>query len=282
MYQFSSRLFRVCAVAAGVLLGASGAGVDGYAASLVPANSASEVDAHYKITLNGFDLGKFRFVSNVDQERYTINTDVELSAVLGIFHWKGETRSTGTLPSRAPKPADFLFQFASSAKSGAIKMGFGETGVETLAIEPTGFEPPEQIPLTRAHLKNVLDPLTAILAITHVDATTPCGRNMPIFDGKQRFDIDLRYARHEPLAGTKETAIVCRVKYRPVAGYTPTEEIQALSASDGIEIAFRPVSAVKLMLPQSVVIPTPVGQARLDLVQISIKAPARGQVASVD
>lgn len=282
MYHLSSRLLRVCAITACALVGLSAAGTDARAASLVPASAPSEVDATYKITLNGFDLGKFRFVSNVDQERYTVNTDVELSAVLGIFNWKGETRSTGTLPSRAPKPAGFLFEYASSAKRGSIKMGFGANGVESLAIEPVAFVPADDVPITRAHLENVFDPLTAILAVTHVDAPTPCGRTIPIFDGKQRFDIDLKYARHEPLAGTKETAIVCRVKYRPLGGYSDTEEIRSLSASDGIEIAFRPVQAVKLMLPQSISLPTPVGQARLDLVQVGIKAQARGQVASVD
>jgi hypothetical protein len=241
-----------------------------------------QVDANYKITLNGFDLGTFRYSSDVARDHYALNTDVELSALLGVFKWKGVTRSSGTVVAAKPQPAGFLFEFESSAKSGSVKMGFGQAGVESISVNPVAADPPDTIPLTREHLKGVMDPLTAILAMTHVDAPTPCGRKIPIFDGKQRFDIDLKFARQQPVEGVPgETAIVCRVKYTPIAGYRPTEETMALASSKEIEIAFRPVPQAKLMLPQSIVLPTPIGRAEITLVKIDIKVPG-GQLASVD
>lgn len=285
MYKFSSRVMRASALAAGSALLLIAASLNPQVTSARAAEvTPVEVDANYKITLNGFELGTFRFNSDVVRDHYALNTDVELSALLGVFHWKGVTRSSGTLVAAKPQPAGFLFEFKSSAKTGSVKMGFGQAGaLQSVSVDPVDIDPPDTVPLAPQHLKGVLDPLSAILALTHVDAPSPCGRKVPIFDGKQRFDIDLRFAREEPVAGVPgETAIVCRVKYTPIAGYRPTEETTALASSNEIEIAFRPVRQVKLMLPQSIVIPTPIGRAELTLVQVGIKTPERGRLASVD
>jgi hypothetical protein len=245
--------------------------------------SPVRVDASYKITLNGFDLGAFNFKSNVGRREYSLETDVQISALLGIFKWKGVTHSSGTLEASALQPADFRFDYESTVRNGSISMGFDKGGIERLSVMPMTVEAPDTVPLAPAHLKDVFDPLSAILAITHSDAPSPCGRKFSIFDGKQRFDIALRFAREEPVAGIPtETAVVCRVKYIPIAGYRPTEDTRQLAASNDIEIVFRKVPAAKLMLPQSVTVPTAVGAARIDLERVNIQLPERGRVASVD
>ncbi len=253
------------------------------ASPVPPGVSPLRVDASYKITLNGFDLGSFRFKSNVGRTKYTLDTDVQISALLGVFHWKGVTHSSGEVKAKAPKPSDFRFNYESSVRNGSVAMGFGQEGIETLSVLPAMADAPDTVPLTRTHIQNVLDPLSAILVLTHSDAPTPCGRKVPIFDGKQRFDIDLRYARDEAVPGstTGEKAVVCRVKYTPIAGYRPTEDTRQLAASNNIEIAFRIVPSAKLMLPQSASVPTAAGEARIDLERVNIELP-QGQVASVD
>jgi hypothetical protein len=245
--------------------------------------SPARVDASYQITLNGFDLGSFRFKSNVGRNEYTLDTDVRISALLGVFQWKGVTHSAGVVKAKSPQPANFKFDYESSIRSGSVKMGFNGEEIDNLSVVPVLAEAPDTVPLTRSHLKGVLDPLSAILAITHTDATQPCGRTFQIFDGRQRFDIALRFARKEALpGGSGETAIVCRVKYTPIAGYRPTEETRQLATSNGIEIAFRMVPAAKLMLPQTVTVPTPAGEARIILERVNVELPERGRIASAE
>lgn len=244
--------------------------------------SPVRVDAGYRITLNGFDLGTFSFKSDVGRNAYTLDTDVRISALLGVFQWKGVTHSSGVVKAKAPQPADFRFDYESSIRSGSVKMGFDGEGIESLSVVPVLAEAADSVPLTRSHLKGVVDPLSAILAITHSDAASPCGRTVQVFDGRQRFDIALRFARKEALGSTGETAIVCRVKYTPIAGYRPTEETRQLASSNAIEIAFRMVPAAKLMLPQSVTVPTPAGEARITLERVNVELPERGRIASAD
>ncbi len=285
MFQVSSRSVSVCVAAFGIAAFAAFAPVPPFAtaAPLPVGVSPVRVDASYKITLNGFNLGAFNFKSNVGRTEYNLETDVEISALLGVFKWKGVTHSTGSLRARAPQPADFRFDYESTVRNGSIAMGFDKEGIERLSVLPVTVETPDTVPLAPAHLKGVFDPLSAILAITHSDAPTPCGRKFSIFDGKQRFDIALRFAREEPVLGIpNETAVVCRVKYTPIAGYRPTEDTRQLAASNDIEIVFRMVPAAKLMLPQSVAVPTVVGAARIDLERVNIQLPERGRVASAD
>jgi hypothetical protein len=280
MVQVPYRRVRELSIALGAMALVAGVPLRAEAQQPAPAISPAKVQAAYKISLNGFELGNFNFKSNVGRTSYTLDTDVQISALLGVFQWKGVTRSTGTLAAKAPKPEDFRFNYESSVRNGSVAMGFGQDGLETLTVLPATVEAADTVPLTRAHLKNVVDPLSAILVITHSSAATPCGRKVAVFDGKQRFDIDLRFARKEAVVGIEgETAIVCRVKYTPIAGYRPTEETRELAATNGIEIAFRMVPSAKLMIPQSMTLPTAAGQARIDLQSVNIEVP-NGQLAS--
>ncbi len=274
MYRFPSRVLRVCALAIG-------ASLIGYLSPLpaIAGMSPAEVSAVYKITLNGFELGSFRFNSTVTADHYSADSDVELSALLGAFHWKGVTRTSGTIAAKEPRPAGFLFEFNGTAKSGSVGMGFNPAGVTSVSVMPPAADPPDTVPLGPQHLKSVLDPLSAIIALTHVDGANPCGRKVAIFDGKQRFNLELIARR--PVEGQPDRGIVCRVKYVPVAGYRANEETRNLAASTGIEIAFRPVPQAKLMLPHDVVVPTLAGPAELTLEHVDIRTPDRGEIALV-
>jgi Protein of unknown function (DUF3108) len=281
MYQ-SSSFVRSCVVAvvSGIFVCGSSSVLPGSTANAGSAIVPVKIDAKYKITLNGFEIGTFRFKSDVTSSRYSVDTDVELSALLGIFQWRGVTRSAGTFASNTPQPSGFLFRFQSSSRSGSVKLGFDKTGVNDVAVLPVVARAPDLVPLQRKHLQGVLDPLSAIVALTHFDGKQPCGRKVEIFDGKQRFDIKLRYSRHVPIAaGRRGQAIVCRVKYTPVGGYRANEQTRAMAANNGIEIAFRRVPSAGLMVPQSVVVPTVAGPAEITLDGVSIKTKGHGKVA---
>jgi hypothetical protein len=162
-------------------------------------------------------------------------------------------------------------------------MGFNESGVQNVAVLPGLVTASDTVPLKEQDVKGVLDPLTAILALTHVPGVSPCAQRLPVFDGVQRFDLVLSYRRHVPIAeGQQDMAIVCRVKYVPIAGYRNNDETRALANNVGIEITFRPVPRAKLMLPQSIVVPTVAGNVELTLTKVGIKTRDRGKIALVD
>src|SRR3989304_6247678 len=79
-------------------LAAGSLGIAALASPVVAAEPwPTQGQAGYKIEFSGFDVGTFEFKSSVNGPSYTVTGDAKLSALLGAFKWRGETRSSGAL-----------------------------------------------------------------------------------------------------------------------------------------------------------------------------------------
>ena len=235
----------------------------------------SQVQAVYKIEFNGFEVGSFEFSSAVAQGGYSLSGDARLSALLGVIQWQGATRSSGVLAQDQPRPAGYSFDYAGAGKSGAINMGFQGDAVANLTVTPVRPPEPGIIAVRETHLKGVLDPLSAVMAMARTDNANPCGRKLAIFDGKQRFDLMLTYKRQERVAearpsGQPGVAFVCRVRYIPIAGHKANEETRTMEQSSEIEISLRPIPSANLFVPHQISVPTGAGTVRIVAQQVRI------------
>lgn len=254
-----------------------------------PAHAADNwpqaVTAHYRISFNGFDIGTFRFRARVDATGYVLDGNGELSALLGAFNWQGLSRSSGNVEGNEPKPGNYAFEYQSGSKSGSIKIGFKQTEVTSLSVRPQG-EDDDVVPLRQQHLKGVLDPLSAVMRLTRADGGAPCGKRLAIFDGKQRFDLQFAYLRLLRVAETRPSglpsdAVVCRVRYTPIAGHKRGDEAKTVNGDTGIEVTLRPVPSANLLVPTRIVVPTVAGSAVLTSERIDIEMQGSGAIALV-
>lgn len=273
---------------AGLALGLMGVAV--VTAALPTTAQASEwpskVEAVYRITFNGFDIGSFNFRSKVGARGYVLDGNAEISALLGVVSWRGVTRSSGQVSGRSPKPSGYLFNFRSNNKGGMIKMGFDKGKVSSISQVPVLPVKPGEIPLKRSHLKGVLDPLSAVMALTKPRGKNPCDQKLEVFDGKQRFNLALSYKKQEAIgetriAGQPNIAIVCRVSYQPVSGYKPTAETHRLSQGNALEVALRPVPGAKLYIPHEIRISTIAGPVKLTASRVDITTDEKRRIALV-
>lgn len=255
------------------------------AAASADPSASSKVSAKYQITFNGFDIGSFRFESSVDRATYTLASSAKVSALLGVLKWSGTTRSTGDLRGGEPKPSEYAFKYKSSSKSGSVDMTFSKGRVADRKLVPPSTPSKRHVPLTEEHLERVLDPMSAVLAITTGQLDQPCDRTIAVFDGKQRFDIALSFRRKERIkeaqpSGEPAVVIVCGVRYIPVAGHKSNKTIQSLAASEGIEVALRPIPSANMLVPYEVKVPTFAGSAVLRAQRVEITTEMR-QIALV-
>lgn len=246
----------------------------------------TRVAAVYNITFGGFDVGNFHFESRVGAQGYTLSGNVELKALMGIFNWEGVTRSSGSVAGERPKPAAYTFDFKSNAKSGSLKMSFNDRGVSNVTSVPPHTPSRGSVPVREHHLKDVLDPLSAVMALTRAGASNPCGRKLSIYDGKQRFDLELSFRRRERIkdarpSGQPGVGYVCRVTYIPIAGHKNNDETKQWADNAGIEVAFRPVPSANLLIPYHITIPTIAGAAVLTSQRVDITTPSMRQIALV-
>lgn len=245
-----------------------------------PAN----VRAIYDINFNGFNVGAFEFQSQAEDESYTVTGNAQLKLLLGAFTWIGETRAFGLIANHTPKPAAFAFDFRANSKAGSTNMDFANGAVTDIRHLPPAPPKPGLVPLREQHLRGVLDPLSAIMVVARVSSTNPCDRRLPIFDGRERFDLVLSYkgqmkVNEQQPSGQPAIAHVCRVKYQPIAGHKIDTENSYLATTDGIEVALRPIPSANILIPYQITIPTLVGQATLVSRRVEIESPGRPQIA---
>ena len=248
----------------------------------------AQVDAVYRIGFGGLDLGEFTFSSRVLQTSYSATSNAQISAMFGAYEWKGRSRSTGTTADAGPKPASYAFDFKNQSKIGSVSMAFTGNAVTNVSAMPPIERKPGTIEVKDTHLKDVLDPLSAVMALTRaasagkVAGVNPCARRIPIFDGKQRFDLVLSSKRMAPLSeiGSKSPhmAFVCRVRYVPIAGYRMNEDMRQMQQATGTEVWLVPLAEANLFVPYYVVIPLSAGTATLTASKVSIDT-ARGKIA---
>jgi hypothetical protein len=259
-----------------------------FALSSVQVGRANEwpanVRAIYDINFNGFNVGAFEFHSQAEDQSYTLSGNAQLSLLLGAFTWIGETRAFGLIANRMPKPAAFVFDFKANSKSGSTKMDFANGAVTDIRHSPPAVLKPGTVPVREQHLKGVLDPLSAIMVVARASNPNPCDRRLPIFDGKERFDLVLSYkgqmkvSEQQP-SGQPVIAHVCKVKYYPIAGHKVDTENSFMATTDGIEVALRPIPSANVLIPYQITIPTLVGYATLVSRRVEIESPGTPQIA---
>ena len=242
------------------------------------------VRAVYDVNFNGFNVGTFEFESQAEQESYTLIGNAKLSILLGTFSWDGFTRSFGSIVDQSPKPAAFSFDFKSSAKSGSTRMEFADGGVSEIKNLPVTPNKGEVIPVREQHLKGVLDPLSAIMAMSRGTSANPCERRVPIFDGKERFDLVLspkgetKITEQQP-SGQPGMAHVCRVRYLPIAGHKVDSDTKYMAANDAIEVMLRPIPSANVFVPYQITIPTMAGTATIVSKRVDIILNGKPQIA---
>ena len=263
-----------------LLLAASCASTAGAADETWPAS----VVAHYKLSFGGFDVGGYDFKSQSDGKAYAAAGTATVSALFGAFKWTGSMDAKGALTSDAAQPTSYQLNFKTKSKSGSVTMKFDKGAVSAVALVPNKPPSAAAVPVKPENLKSVFDPLTSILALSHAGAGDPCDKKIPIFDGKDRFDLVLSRKGQEPVTEKKQSGqptqlVVCRVKYVPIAGHKPKDFENPWVSYGAIEIALRPIPSAHLYVPYRVTIPTTLGPAVMTAETIEITAANKSVIA---
>lgn len=269
---------------------ASLASLSGAAAQI----SDSRVVAVYDVRYNGVSLGQLNFTSTVKGSSYELQTDTKLKLPLlgSIFeslNWRGLSQSRGSVLDSEPHPASYHFDYKGGGKQGAVDMAFAGDAVTSVSRYPDRELSAAFVPVEPEQLRNVVDPMTAVMLISRKGAShrSACARTFPIYDGEQRFNLALSYKRavqvkRDESGGYEGPVIVCRVRYQPISGYKPNkEDVQQMAANKNIELWLMPLPGSRNYAPYRVVLPLPYGEAGIDLAHFRMENPAGRQVALV-
>jgi Protein of unknown function (DUF3108) len=250
-------------------------------------SSASRIEAVYRVDLGSFNLGTFRFTAVFHGDDYEMRGEGRFAILQGlIYEWRGVTASAGRVTSAGPEPAMYALSYSDGGKkTEQLRMTFGSHAVTQVQIFPDKMRNPRDIPVTKEQLEGVVDPMSGAFLTAHSENPNGdlnvCNQTLAVFDGKQRFDLVLTPKRvvsvqRTSQAGYSGPAVICQVKFIPIAGYQPDNPgIQLMSQTNEIEVWLIPVRSTIMYVPYRIVLPTPVGYGSALVTSIQVAGPSR-------
>jgi hypothetical protein len=232
-----------------------------------------KLEARYEATLAGIPVGKGGWNVDIGDDQFSAAAAGGTSGLLKAFSGgSGTGASQGRIINGALVPTNYTASTTSSKKTEAIRMTLVNGTIKDFAIEPEPPVDPDRLPVTEAHRRGVLDPMTgSMLRVPGTaDPLSPeaCHTSAPIFDGRMRYDLKLDFKRMETVRaekGYQGPVVVCAVYFSPLSGYIPDRAvIKYLTAQRNIEIAFAPIAGTRVLVPFRMKIPTPLGMAMLE------------------
>ncbi len=267
------------------VLGGLCAGALLWALSSPAAFAQGKLDARYEATLAGIPVGKGAWTIDISDDAFSATAFGGTSGLLKAFaSGSGTGSAQGRVVNGALVATNYSASTTTSKKTEAIHMVLANGAIKEYAIEPVPPVDPDRIPITEAHRKGVLDPMTG--AMLRVPGTADplgpeaCHTGSAVFDGRMRYELKLDFKRMETVKaekGYQGPVVVCAIYFVPVAGYIPDRAvIKYLTAQRNMEIAFAPVAGTRILVPFRMVIPTPLGVAMLEATQfITTATPPR-------
>jgi hypothetical protein len=244
---------------------------------------ASNVNAVYNISWLGANIGSFRIRSSITNRQYTISANADVSVFFGTVTWQGVTNSRGLMTANGPVPQNYTFRYSTNDKREAIELRFQQRMVQDIIINPPQHPGARNVPITAAHLQNVLDPLSALVLLSQARQSRhsgdACNKRLPIFDGKTRYDLVLSPKGTRTIGTTgklRGTAYVCSVRYVPLGGHRLGKhgENDYATGNTGIEVWLVPVPEAGLLVPYYVHVPTPAGTASMVTSKFDVDTPS--------
>ncbi len=241
-------------------------------ASALPAAAQGSFSGVYNVSLIGLSLGTATVSGKVSGNDYRIEAYANLtglaSAVSGA---KGSAVSSGAIQNGQLAPSAYATSSSNSKETRTVRIGMAAGTVKAVDIQPPFDEQAGRVPLTDAHRRNILDPLSAlIMTVKPGDASNGaavCRRSIPVFDGYTRFNVDLGYVGTRQVAaqGYNGPVIVCNARYKPIAGHRPNRKAtQFMIDNKDMEVWLAPLGDGRAMVPYRIAVRTMVGMTVIE------------------
>jgi hypothetical protein len=245
------------------------------------ASAQGTLDARYQASLAGIEVGKGAWVINITDDQYAASASGATSGVMQAFssgHGSGEAQ--GRIVNGQFVPANYMASITGGKKTETIRLALTGGNVKESSIDPEPTPDADRIPVTEAHRRGVVDPMTgSLLRVPGAgDLLSPesCRTSTAVFDGRMRYDLRLEYKRTENVKaekGYQGPVLVCAIYFTPVSGYIPDRAaIKYLIQQRNMEVWLAPIAGTRALAMFRLKIPTPLGNAVLEATQFVTSA----------
>ncbi len=228
---------------------------------------AETLSVQYSVKLIGLTLGTASLNSRIDPTSYQIEASAKLTGIATmVANSKGAATSSGLFLQGKVAPNAYATTSSNSRLTRTIRMGMNAGVVRGSEITPPFDEGLNRVPIQEIHKRGIIDPLSSLLM--PVGGTGPvigpaaCDRNLPVYDGWTRFDVNLHYVGVRQVRGNGYAGpvAVCAARYVPIAGHRPDRPGTKFMADNrNMEVWLAPVGASRVVAPYRISVATMVG-----------------------
>jgi hypothetical protein len=258
-----------------------------------PAAAETRVRARYEVKLSGFEIGTATMQTGIDRARYDMNLSIRMTGLARFFTGgRGAATARGSLDEQRVTPSAYALNTRANDKGQIVRFTLAGGAVRQLSVEP---EPKTRnvIPVTEADKRGIVDPLSAVMMPVagsgDVLSESACDRTLPVFDGRARYDVTLRFDRFETArpntennadpnarGGYEGRVVVCRASYKAVSGHRPgREQVKFMEANKDMEVWLAPVAGTRALLPWRISVRTQMGLADITATSFVVDAGAK-------
>lgn len=287
-----SRVLRHCAAA--VLLAAMLAAMPGIGLRAQASDYRFQTD--YAVLFNGLPIGRATLSGSFDGSEYRLDGRGRLTGIVGaLFDYTATGASAGRIRAGRPLPTAFSADASDGSEVQTVRMTLSGDRVNRMTIEPP-LKPeearhPGRVPITEAHKRGIIDPMSAMIGPGGFDGEnfdrSICNRSVPIFNGRERFDVKLQYKGVQTVSSNRKDGysgpvLVCAARYRPIAGHrADKEEVEYVANKVVVEVMLAPVPGSDLVVPFRASVSTRFGAGVVQATSMTSEGALRTKSASL-
>lgn len=227
-----------------------------------PVTGAQVFRGDYSVSFLGLAVAKTSFQTTIKDGHFSISGSASSTGLAEIFDpTSGSIRANGRFSGGATRPDAYQVDYVMGKKAKSTRISFAGGNVAKTVNQPPLRKKPNWVPVTKANLNAVMDPISASL-IRAESLGEVCGRTVKVYDGEMRADLQLGPGSTQPInmAGYKGEAITCTAKFVPVAGYRAGHRsIEYLKNRARITIMFAPLGQTGIYAPIRATVSTQIG-----------------------
>ncbi|WP_374546996.1 DUF3108 domain-containing protein, partial [Rhodoblastus sp.] len=136
------------------------------AASSCAAASAETMHANYRVSLIGLPIGAAVADGSVAENHYKVDLHVKLTGLAAIIsNLRMALESSGSVQGGVLSPTGYATIASNSKETRTLRMAMSDHAVRQVEVSPYWDDSanPERVPLTEAHKRDIIDPLSAFI-----------------------------------------------------------------------------------------------------------------------
>jgi len=215
------------------------------------AGAQTTFKADYVISFARITVGNAVVRADVSSNVYAISASGRTGGAMRLLvNGDGNLTSRGAVTGNRLLLSTFMLKINSSEDPLDVNMMVEDGNVTELTVLPPSSD---RVPITDGDRKGISDPLSAVFVPTGDTGDglnkETCQRTLPIFDGRQRYDLQLEFKRLDKVTannGYSGPVIVCSLSYfvseraRPFTTAGFSRMIEPATVGAGLELKAHP------------------------------------------